>query len=134
VPVQANEQLNVFSGNVVTGANGEAIARLPSYFSAANTDPRYQLTVVGHFAQAIVTREIEDNQFTIRTSKPNVKVSWQVTAVRNDATARAHPFQAVQDKPADLRGKYYDPAAYGKPVSESAAPSPNATAPVSAAP
>jgi hypothetical protein len=102
--VSANERLNVFSGNVVTGATGEATVQLPAYFSAANTDPRYQLTVVGRFAQAIVAREIEGNRFTIRTDRPNVKVSWQVTAVRSDASARAHPFRAEQDKPAGERG------------------------------
>ena len=122
------------SGNVVTSAGGKAVVRLPAYFSAANTNPRYQLTVVGQFAQAIVAREIDHNTFTIRTNKPNVKVSWQVTAVRNDPWSRAHPFQAVQDKPPAQRGKYYTPGAYGKPASESIAPTPNAVASAPAKP
>jgi hypothetical protein len=125
-PVSANQRLNVYSGNVVTGSKGEAVVRLPAYYSAANKDPRYQLTVIGQFAQAIVAREIANNRFTIRTDRPNVKVSWQVTGVRNDAVARAHPFQAVQEKHGAMRGKYYDPAAYGKSKSASIAPAPSA--------
>jgi hypothetical protein len=124
--VGANELLNVFSGNVTTGASGEATVQLPAYFSAAYTDPRYQLTVVGQFAQAIVARELKNNTFTIRTDKPNVKVSWQVTAVRNDPSATAHPFQAEQDKPAAMRGKYYDPQAYGHPATDSVTPTASA--------
>ncbi len=127
-PVDANERLNVFSGNVVTGPGGKALVPLPAYYSAANKDPRYQLTVVGQFAQAIVGREIEGNTFTIRTNKPNVKVSWQVTAKRNDPWSKAHPFRAVQNKTAAQRGKYYTPAAYGKTARDSIAPPPNAVA------
>jgi hypothetical protein len=132
--VNASEQLNVFTGNVTTGASGEAAVHLPAYYSATNKDPRYQLTVVGQFAQAIVAREIEHNTFTIRTNKPNVKISWQVTAVRNDAWSKAHPFKAVQDKPADLRGKYYYPAGYGRPAKDNIAPRPSARAAAPAKP
>src|SRR5581483_6031536 len=89
-PVNASAMLNVFSGNVTTDAKGEAVVQLPGYFEATNTDPRYQLTVVGQFAQAIVAREIKDNRFMIRTDKPDVKVSWQVTGVRSDPYAKTH--------------------------------------------
>jgi hypothetical protein len=39
-----------------------------------NRDFRYQLTAIGTFAQATVAKEIQNNQFTIVTSKPGVKV------------------------------------------------------------
>jgi hypothetical protein len=71
---------------------------MPDWFEAVNTDFRYQLTVVGQFAQAIVGQEINNNHFRIRTSVPAVKVSWQVTAVRHDAYAKAHPLTVEQEK------------------------------------
>jgi hypothetical protein len=117
--VESNEVLNVYSGNVTTDGNGLAAVQLPAYFDRINTDFRYQLTVIGTFAQAIIGTEIQDNRFTIRTDKPNVKVSWQVTARRNDAYLRAHPFQAEQAKTGEQRGKYVDPQAYRKPASAS---------------
>jgi hypothetical protein len=40
-----------------------------------NRDFRYQLTVIGTFAQAIVVTEIANGSFSIKTDKPNVKVS-----------------------------------------------------------
>lgn len=60
---------------------------------ALNTDFRYQLTVIGRFAQAIVEKKVDDNRFTIRTNVGGVEVSWQVTARRNDAWMKAHPFE-----------------------------------------
>jgi len=48
-----------------------------------------------------------------------VKVSWQVTAQRNDAYMREHPFQAEQAKIGEEQGKYVTPQAYGKSASES---------------
>jgi hypothetical protein len=71
-------------------------------------DFRYQLTVIGQFAQAIVSKEIDGNQFTIRTSKPGVKVSWQVTGIRHDAYADAHRIQVEEDK-GEKRGTYLHP-------------------------
>ena len=81
--VKSPDMMNICSGNVVTDANGRAEVVLPNYFEAWNRDFRYQLTVIGRFAQAVVEREIENNRFTIRTNKPGVKVSWQVTGVRH---------------------------------------------------
>ena len=74
--------MNVRNGNVTTDDRGEVEMVLPAHFTARNRQFRYQLTVVGQFAQAIVAREIENNRFTIKTNKPRVKVSWQVTGVR----------------------------------------------------
>src|SRR5208282_6533742 len=72
-------------------------------------------TVIGQFAQAIVAGEIENNQFEIRTSVPNVKVSWQVTGVRQDAYAKANPLLVEQEKEERLRGFYIHPELYGAP-------------------
>jgi hypothetical protein len=89
--VESPDMMNVYNGNVTTDASGLAIVKLPAYFTALNRDFRYQLTVIGTFAQAIVDREIQKNQFRIRTDKGRVKVSWQVTGIRQDDYAKAHP-------------------------------------------
>ena len=111
--VESSEMMNIYSGNVTTDGEGEATVQLPDWFEVENTDFRYQLTVVGQFAQAIVGREIADHQFMIRTNVPNVKVSWQVTCVRQDAFAKAHPLVVEEEKDARTRGLYLHPELFG---------------------
>jgi hypothetical protein len=114
-PVQSSEMKNIYDGTVTTDGQGQATVQLPEWFGVLNADFRYQLTVIGQFAQAIVAREIENNQFEIRTSAPGVKVSWQVSGVRQDAYAQAHPLMVEQEKDARLRGFYIHPELYGAP-------------------
>ncbi|MGD0922773.1 MAG: hypothetical protein ABSA70_13550, partial [Terriglobia bacterium] len=97
--VESSEMMTMYTGNVTTDAHGDAVVELPAWFQALNRDFRYQLTVIGQFAQAIVAQEIANNRFTIKTDKAKVKVSWQVTGVRHDAYAKAHPLQVEVDKP-----------------------------------
>ena len=106
--------LNVYSGNVTTNKDGRARVRLPSYFEDLNADFRYQLTVLGDFAQAVVAKEIKNNAFTIRTDKGRVKVSCQVTGVRKDAWAKANRIEPEQKKRKQERGKYLHPDLFGK--------------------
>jgi hypothetical protein len=113
--VESSEMKNIYDGNVTTDSQGHATVQLPGWFQALNTDFRYQLTVIGQFAQAIVSREIENNRFEIATSAPNVKVSWQVTGVRHDAFAKANALVVEQEKDARLRGFYIHPELYGAP-------------------
>jgi hypothetical protein len=112
--VESPDMMNIYNGNVVTNASGEAIVKLPDYFEALNQDFRYQLTVIGTFAQAIVAKEVDHNQFTIKTSAPNVKVSWQVTGIRHDAYANAHRVVPEVEKQAAYKGKYLNPVELGK--------------------
>ena len=119
--VESSEMMNIYTGNVTTDAQGQASVQLPEWFEALNADVRYQLTAIGQFAQAIVSSEIADNRFSIRTDKPGVKVSWQVTGVRQDAYAKAHPLQVEADKPVRERGYYIDPALYGAPAGKQVA-------------
>jgi len=126
--VESPDMMNVYNGNVVTGADGQTWIELPEWFEALNRDVRYQLTVIGEFAQAIVADEVRDNRFLIRTDKPNVKVSWQVTGIRQDAFANANRIPVEQDKSEDQRGRYLHPKAFGVstqlgiyPVDEAAA-------------
>jgi hypothetical protein len=114
--VESSEMMNIYTGNITTDAQGEATVHLPDWFEVLNTDFRYQLTVIGQFAQAIVGRKIANQQFTIRTSVPNVEVSWQVTGVRQDRFAKAHPLVVEEEKEARVRGFYIHPELYGAPA------------------
>ena len=55
---------------IAANLQGEAIVTLPDNFVALNQDFRYQLTVVGRFAQAIVLQEVKGHHFKIKTDKP----------------------------------------------------------------
>jgi hypothetical protein len=107
--------MNVYNGNITTNEQGLAIVELPSWFQALNKDFRYQLTVIGTFAQAIVAEKIRGNRFVIATDAPNVEVSWMVTGIRRDAYARRYPIPVEEDKPAEEKGTYLHPEAFGKP-------------------
>ena len=107
--------MNIYNGNVVTDENGEATVTLPEYFEALNRDYRYQLTVIGTFAQAIVADEVKGNRFVIRTTAPNVKVSWQVTGIRQDAYAKKNRIKVEVEKPGRERGYYLHPEAFNRP-------------------
>lgn len=113
--VQSTDMKNILDGNVVTDNQGYATVVLPDWFETANRDFRYQLTVIGQFSQSIVSKEIENNSFEIQTDKPNVKVSWLVTGVRNDAYAKANPIEVEKLKSPKERGKYLAPELYGQP-------------------
>jgi TfoX/Sxy family transcriptional regulator of competence genes len=61
-----------------------------------------------------VAEEVGNHQFKIATNATFVKVSWQITAVRQDAYAKAHPLVAEKEKPAAERGYYLHPELYGQ--------------------
>ncbi|HNX50936.1 MAG TPA: hypothetical protein PKL08_12285 [Thermoanaerobaculaceae bacterium] len=114
--VESPDMMNVYNGNVTTDGDGVAVVELPEWFEALNRDYRYQLTVIGRFAQAIVAKEIAGGRFTIRTDHANVKVSWQVTGIRHDAYAEAHRIVVEEDKPVEERGTYLHPVEHGQPA------------------
>ena len=114
--IESPDMMNIYNGNVTTDEDGYAEVTLPEWFDALNRDFRYQLTVIGQFAQAIVGEEIRDNRFVIRTDKPDVKVSWQVTGIRQDPFANEYRIPVEEDKPAEERGMYLHPQAYGQPL------------------
>ncbi|MCW8897192.1 MAG: hypothetical protein OQJ96_02635 [Flavobacteriales bacterium] len=109
--VESPEMMNIYSGNIVTDANGYATVELPSYFEAANKDFRYQLTVIGTFAQAIIKEKISNNKFIIQTNQPNTEVSWSVTGIRADKYANANRVEDEVEK--ELKGTYIHPELYG---------------------
>jgi len=130
--IEGPEPLNVYSGTVTSDDKGECWVHLPDYFESINKNFRYALTVVDDsdaetFVQAKVARKIKNNAFKIRTSAPNVEVSWRVEAVRNDLYVRVHGAPVEEDKSAENRGTFLQPELYGMPQSrgEFARPSPN---------
>jgi len=96
--VESSEPKNMYRGSVMLDLNGQARVTLPAYFQALNRDFRYQLTSIGAAANPFVLKEIENNVFWIGGSRPGVRVSWQVTGVRNDARFRERPFVTVRRK------------------------------------
>lgn len=117
--VESPDMMNIYNGNITTDANGYATVKLPDYFDALNKDFRYQLTVIGTFAQAIVSEEISNDKFIVQTNAPNVKVSWQVTGVRKDKFANAHRVVAEVEKEPEFKGRYLHAAEWGQPESKS---------------
>lgn len=112
------EPLNVYCGNVTTDGKGEAWIQLPSYFDEINRDFRYTLTVVDDndtddFIMVKIARKIVANRFKIRTSRPNVDVSWEVKGVRNDRWVRKYGAPVEVAKEGVEKGKYQHPELYG---------------------
>ncbi|MCB0535645.1 MAG: hypothetical protein KDD14_25800, partial [Saprospiraceae bacterium] len=113
--VESPDMKNIYDGVVQTGPDGLATVQLPSYFDALNMDFRYQLTVIGQFAQAIIYEKIENNRFVIRTDKPDVEVSWQVTGIRKDPWAEANRTVVEPEKSPGEKGLYVNPEIYDQP-------------------
>jgi hypothetical protein len=84
--LESSEVLNFYSGNATLDANGETTVQLPNWFEALNRDFRYQLTAIGAAATGLhIAQEIQNHSFGIAGGAAAMKVSWQVTAVRQDA-------------------------------------------------
>ena len=118
--VESPDMMNLYNGNVVTDEQGYAIVTMPEWFEALNREFRYQLTVIDgedsdSWVLAKVARELENGQFTIRTSEPLAKVSWQVTGIRQDAWANENRIPVEEWKDGDERGKYLHPKVHGQP-------------------
>jgi trimeric autotransporter adhesin len=113
--VESSEMKNIYDGNVTTDAGGQAVVGLPDWFESLNRDFRYQLTTIGQPAQAWIASKIANHSFTIKTDKPNVEVSWQVTGIRQDAWANAHRLPVEAPKLGRDAGHYLHPELYGAP-------------------
>ncbi len=114
--VESSEMMNIYSGNVTTDELGLATVTLPEWFEVLNTDFRYQLTTIGRDAHAWIAEEVANKQFKIATNASRVKVSWQITAVRQDVYAKAHPLVVEEEKPTKEKGFYQHPELYGQPA------------------
>jgi hypothetical protein len=114
--VESPDMKNIYDGVVTMGGNGEAVVQLPDWFAALNRDFRYQLTAIGAPGPNLyIASEVSNNQFTIAGGQPGIKVSWQVTGIRQDAWANAHRIPVEEEKNARERGYYLHPELYGAP-------------------
>jgi hypothetical protein len=112
--VESPDMMNIYNGNVTLDRKGRATVTLPEWFGALNKDFRYQLTALGAPGPNLhVAQEIKDNRFRIAGGKSGMRVSWQVTGVRQDPYAAANRIVVEEDKPANERGYYLHPEAYG---------------------
>ncbi|HET9317352.1 MAG TPA: hypothetical protein VFQ51_17305, partial [Vicinamibacteria bacterium] len=115
--VESPDMKNIYDGVVVTDSEGFATVELPDWFEALNRDFRYQLTVIDEgdaWVMAKVVREVRDSRFTLRTSVPRTKVSWQVTGIRQDPFAEKHRIPVEEEKPDAERGRYLHPVEHGQ--------------------
>jgi len=114
--VESPDRMNVYNGNVVLDAHGVAVVTMPKWFETVNRGFRYQLTAIGAPGPNLyVAEEIHDNQFKIAGGRPGMKVSWQVTGIRQDPFAEANPIQVEVEKPQRERGSYLHPELYHMP-------------------
>lgn len=118
---EAPEPQNFYNGIVRTDDRGYATITLPAYFESINRDPRYTLTVIdetdsAEFVLAKVVQKIKGNSFVIRTSSPQVEVSWRIDAIRHDRWVEKNGAPSEVDKGA-MAGRYHDPSLYGQPES-----------------
>jgi hypothetical protein len=113
--VESPDMMNIYNGNAVLNEKGEAWVELPDWFEALNRDFRYQLTCIGGFAPVYIAEKIHNSRFQIAGGSPGLEVSWQVTGIRQDPYANLHRIQVEEDKPAEDRGLYLHPDAYGQP-------------------
>jgi hypothetical protein len=121
--VESPDMMNIYNGNATIGADGTAIVTMPEWFDALNRDFRYQLTPIGAPGPDLhIAQEISGNTFRIGGGTPGMRVSWQVTGIRDDAYARANPIIVEEDKPAAQQGRYLNPEAFGMSRERSAAP------------
>ena len=117
--IESPDMKNVYDGVVTLDESGEAWVKLPPYFEALNRDLRYQLTCIGGHAPVFVAQEVKDNRFLIAGGTPELKVSWQVTGIRQDKFAKANPIVAEVAKAEWERGHYLHPLAHGQPEEKS---------------
>ncbi len=107
---------NQYFGVIKTDSKGFAWVALPDYFEEINKDIKFQLTVVDEsedFILAKVSKKVQANRFQVRTSKPNVEVSWMVVGTRNDLYCRSKAITDVRPKEGSEVGTYQHPELYG---------------------
>jgi hypothetical protein len=119
--VESPDMKNLYDGVVTLDAKGEAVVDLPDWFNGLNKDFRYQLTAISgagpnlHIADQISETDTKQkSHFKIAGGTSGMKVSWQVTGVRNDPYAKANPIQVEQNKSDIERGLYIHPQVYGQ--------------------
>ena len=117
--VESSDMMNIYNGNSELNYAGEAEIELPDWFNALNSDFRYQLTAIGAPGPNLyVSEEVNGNTFRVAGGEPGMKVSWQITGIRNDAHAKANPIKVEEYKATSDIGKYLHPEVHGMPQSK----------------
>ncbi len=96
--VESPDMMNIYNGTITLDKKGEAVVKLPNYFGALNRDFRYQLTPIGGYAPIYIAQEVKNNVFRIAGGKPGLRVSWEVTGIRQDDYANKHRIQVEEEK------------------------------------
>ena len=118
--VESPDMKNIYDGEAVLDANGEAVVNLPDWFETLNRDFRYQLTPVGAPGPNLyIAAKVHDTTFKIAGGQPGMEVSWQVTGIRQDAFANAHRIPLEEMKAERDRGLYMHPELFGAPPEQS---------------
>ncbi|MFD0277833.1 hypothetical protein ACFVHB_28540 [Kitasatospora sp. NPDC127111] len=113
--VESPQRKNVYDGTVTLDAAGRAVVELPDWFDALNTDCHYQLTPLGAPAPELhVAEPVTGNRFTVAGGAAGQRICWQVTGVRQDAWAAAHPVETEEEKTAGQRGLLLHPEERGE--------------------
>ena len=124
--IESNEILNLYRGTEVFDSSGKATIQLPDYYDSMNINPSYQMSPIGAAMPGLyIERELQNGQFVIAGGVPGKKVSWQVTAERNDPYLQQYPEkrQMEIDK-GEARGKFIRPELYGRSADMSYFPRP----------
>lgn len=113
--VESPDMKNIYDGVVILDSDGEAEITLPSWFDALNIEFRYQLTAIGASGPNLyIAEEITTNRFKIAGGTAGMKVSWQVTGIRQDPWANAYRIPVELDKLVEEQGYYLHPELYGE--------------------
>jgi trimeric autotransporter adhesin len=119
--VESPDMMNIYNGVAILDASGGAVIQMPDWFGSLNRDFRYQLTCIGGFAPVYIAEELTNNQFKIGGGRDGMKISWQITGVRQDAWANAHRIPVEEMKNDRERGYYLAPELFGAPREKSIA-------------
>lgn len=111
--VESPDMLNIYNGMATLNEAGEAEVEMPDWFEALNRDYRYQLTCIGEYAPVFIAEKMKEGKFKIAGGQSGQEISWQVTGIRQDAYAKAHPIPVEEVKGEGEKGKYLHPELFG---------------------
>jgi hypothetical protein len=114
--MESPDMKNLYDGIVQLDEEGSAWVELPEWFEELNRGFRYHLTAIGGPAPDLhIAEEITGNRFRVAGGSVGMRISWQVTGIRQDPWAESNRLPVEEEKSEDERGTYLHPEVYGKP-------------------